>query len=66
MTTVCARCRRTLRSEPIEIEGKGYGPRCAAMVGDMFSAPVRRVAARRATPRKADARQPELFGEVRP
>lgn len=59
---MCARCKRSLRSEPIVIAGNGYGPRCAAIVGnDLFTAPVRKVKRTR-TPRcKADARQCGLF-----
>ena len=63
---LCARCRRALRSEPVVVAGQGYGPRCAAMVGDLFTVPARKVTGSRKPRHQADARQPELFGEVRP
>lgn len=57
----CARCHRPLRRDPIVIDGRGYGPVCAANVGDLF-APVRSSPIyTRAPRRRADPRQSSLF-----
>jgi len=61
----CARCHRPLHRDPIVIDGRGYGPMCAGLLGYLF-APARSVPiVSRPRRRRADPRQPNLF-EVRP
>lgn len=56
----CARCRRPLSRAPIVVDGRGFGPRCAALVGDLLTRPVPRIATRRPMRRRND-KQPGLF-----
>ena len=60
---VCARCKRALSREPIVVGGHGYGPRCAAMVGDLATPLVgKRVRVIPSTPRqRKNERQMDLL-----
>jgi hypothetical protein len=55
MTTICTRCHRPLKRDPVWIAGHAYGPKCGDLVlGSMF-----RPAAPAA--HSTDERQPDLF-----
>jgi len=60
--TICARCHRPLFRAPVHVAGMALGPRCAALVA---GAKPRR-ARRQTEAARADTRQQDLFGEVRP
>lgn len=55
----CARCRRPIRKVVI-VEGKGYGVRCAAKMGDLLTQPAERKPTRARRSRPEDARQLQL------
>lgn len=63
MTLHCARCHRPIRAA-IVVEGRGYGPSCAAKVGDLLTQPAERVRITRRRARRGDDRQLAL--EVQP
>jgi hypothetical protein len=56
----CARCKRPLSGEPVVVDGKGYGPRCAALVGDLLVQPQRRAITTPTRRRARNERQLEL------
>lgn len=57
----CARCHRPLSRDPIVIDGRGYGPVCAGLLGYLFAPARGAPILSRSRPRKADPRQPNLF-----
>lgn len=61
----CARCHRPLHRDPIVIDGRGYGPTCAGLMGYLFAPARATPTAPRVPRRRADPRQSGLF-EVRP
>lgn len=55
----CHRCHRILTRAPVIVDGKGMGPRCAALEGDLLAQPAKRsVATRRRAPRRDDRQLP--------
>jgi hypothetical protein len=63
--SICARCHRPLTREPVVVQGHGYGPTCAAKVGDLLTQLVRKGVTQRKPRKSRSDQQPELFGEVR-
>lgn len=57
----CARCHRPMRRDPIVIDGRGYGPTCAGLLGYLFAPARSTPTTSRAPRRRADPRQPNLF-----
>jgi hypothetical protein len=63
----CTRCKRRLLRDPVMLEGRAFGPTCAALVGgDLLAEKPKRAQAMQRTPRRRrDERQLDLL-EVRP
>lgn len=61
MTLKCARCKRPIGA-PVVVEGRGYGPACARLVGpaDLLTPKPARTA-RQPRTRRRDERQGPLF-----
>lgn len=72
---VCARCRRGLASPPTLVQGLGYGPTCAGLVGgvvgELFAQPAKRQEPKarihtHVRRRKSAGPQADLFPENHP
>jgi hypothetical protein len=63
--SVCARCHRPLTRPPVVVAGHGYGPSCAAKVGDLLTQLVRSGMKPRTPRRRKNEKQLALL-EVQP
>ncbi len=63
---LCARCRRKLKSEPVLFEHKGYGPKCAQIMGYVPPPTIKRErpVIQRFRPARRDPRQLDWVQEV--